>query len=97
MSNETWQVGEPLKGFVDCRCGCADCEDRATDTYRMVGYCLNCGSRPILFLFRAGDKASVHGQTCPLCGYRGWGSGLQTVRMATADEIPAAASGLGTP
>lgn len=85
-----WELGSELKAVVDCRCFCDRCEAGNSGMFRMVGYCLNCGTKPILFLFRAGDKARPDGRTCPACGYRGYGDGLKTVRMATADEIPAA-------
>jgi hypothetical protein len=78
---------DSLLAMVDARCMCRRCEDRTTNVYRMVGYCLNCKTEPILIIYRAGDKASDC--DCPVCGV--WHS-VRARRMATADEIPAAVS-----
>jgi hypothetical protein len=49
----------------------------------MVGVCYNCGTKPILMLFRAGDPSAP--QDCPVCG--NWHS-VHTQRLATDDEFP---------
>lgn len=69
---------------IDARCGCASCEGRTQNIYRMVGRCRNCGTEPILLLFRAGDSTS--GVNCPVCG--NWKT-VWAERLATYDEIPA--------
>ena len=74
---------------VDGRCFCHRCEARSGDIYRMVGTCSNCGARPILMLFRAGDPSTA--LDCPVCG--NWHS-VRSVRLASADEIPDADSPL---
>jgi len=71
---------------VDGRCNCARCVARTEHIYRMVGRCLNCGATPILMLFRAGDPTAR--LKCPLCG----NDRVESQRLATADEIPVAAS-----
>lgn len=77
---------EPLMAVIDARCGCAACEQRTTDVYRMVSLtCLNCRSGPFLMIFRSGDKAAA--QDCPVC--KNWHT-VHVKRPATADEIPAA-------
>jgi hypothetical protein len=73
--------------FIDGRCGCSRCVQRTQNTYRMVGYCVNCGTEPILILYRAGDGAAD--QDCPVCG--NWRA-VKTKRLATPDEIPAGCS-----
>jgi hypothetical protein len=70
---------------VDGRCGCNQCRTRTENIYRMIGTCRNCGTTPILLLYRAGDKASE--QDCPVCG--NWHT-VQAQRIATADELPVA-------
>jgi ssDNA-binding Zn-finger/Zn-ribbon topoisomerase 1 len=70
---------------IDCRCACDKCEARTGDIYRMVGICVNCGAKDLLMLFRAGDE--TRNADCPVCGC--W-SKVQSQRLATADEIPAA-------
>ena len=77
-----------LVAFVDGRCGCQRCEERTKNTYRMVGVCLNCGTKPILILYRWGDRAAD--VDCPVCG--NWQK-VRPQRLATADEIPAAVAG----
>lgn len=67
-------------------CTCSKCEYRTKGIYRMVGYCTNCGAKPILMLFRAGDKATD--LNCPTCGC--WHT-VRSQRLATEDEIPATA------
>lgn len=70
---------------VDGRCGCSQCEERTGNIYRMVGHCTNCGTEPVLMLFRAGDpKCDLD---CPECGV--W-KAIHPDRKATDDEIPAA-------
>jgi hypothetical protein len=69
-------------------CMCEKCTSRTTDIYRMVGYCLNCRARPILGLFRSGDKA-IH-LDCPACGNH---STVHWWRLATDDEFPEALVG----
>src|ERR1035437_2438586 len=66
-------------------CACQKYEDRTKDIYRMVGTCLNCGTKDILMLFRAGDSAS--NLDCPVCG--NWKK-VSARRLATDDEIPLA-------
>lgn len=70
---------------VDGRCDCAKCKARTESIYRMIGTCTNCGSTPILMLFRAGDPTAD--QDCPVCGKR---HGVRSQRLATADEFPEA-------
>ena len=70
---------------IDARCMCQKCEKRSKDIYRMIGSCSNCGSKNLLILFRAGDRACS--QDCPVC--RCWGT-VGPYRLATADEIPEA-------
>lgn len=72
---------------VDGRCGCAACEERTQNIYRMVGSCSNCGTDGIFIIYRAGD--SRYDQVCPVCECS------HTVRsanqrLATPDEVPAA-------
>ena len=71
---------------VDARCGCHKCEARTQNVYRMVGYCTNCGTDPILILYRAGDTAAP--SDCPVCG--NWHT-VEAKRLASPDEIPAGA------
>jgi hypothetical protein len=80
-----WQP-TPLLATIDGRCHCGRCKGRTEDIYRMVGHCHNCGAKPFLLLFRAGDPARP--LDCPTCGK--W-YGVHTDRLATPDEIPAAA------
>lgn len=68
---------------VSGKCMCNKCEQRTKDIYRMVGYCINCGQKDVLGIFRAGDRAAR--LDCPVCG--NWGS-LRWSRLATPDEIP---------
>ncbi len=87
LLSEPQAAQEPqIVAVVDGRCGCNGCVERTENIYRMVGVCLNCGAKPILMLFRVGDPAAS--QDCPICGK--W-HGVQSQRLATADEIPAAA------
>jgi hypothetical protein len=76
----------PLVGVVDCRCFCPRCVARTEDIYRMIGTCWNCKATPILMIYRSGDPAVD--QTCPLCEVR---DRVYPFRLATPDEIPAAA------
>ncbi len=76
---------DSLAGFVDARCDCSRCVSRTQNVYRMVGHCANCGAKPILILYRAGDHAAD--RDCPVCG--NW-HGVKADRLATPDEIPAA-------
>ena len=69
-------------------CMCNRCTSRTTDIYRMVGRCWNCGTEPILMLFRAGDKKAE--LDCPVCGNH-WS--VHPQRLATADEFPEALVG----
>lgn len=69
--------------FVDARCGCSSCVTRTKDVYRMIGHCANCGTEPILVLYRKGDQAAL--KDCPVCGC--WHA-VQADRLATPDEIP---------
>ncbi len=69
---------------VDGRCFCSRCEERTKNMYRMVGKCWNCGTEPILVLYREGDPAAS--VDCPVCGNR---NKVHTTRLATAEEIPA--------
>ena len=69
----------------DGRCGCARCEARTGNIYRMVGTCTNCGVTPVLMLFREGDPTGY--LDCPRCGCR---YSIMPTRLATDDEIPAA-------
>ena len=73
---------------VDGRCGCGECETRTGNIYRMVGVCYNCGTKPILMLFRVGDK--TRDLDCPVCGV--WHS-VKSQRLAGVDEIPATTTG----
>lgn len=70
---------------IDARCMCQKCKERTKDIYRMIGSCSNCGSKDILILYRAGDRAC--NRDCPVCGC--W-STVSAGRLATADEIPEA-------
>lgn len=70
---------------VDGRCSCQRCVARTENIYRMVGSCRNCGAKPILMIFRAGDPASS--LDCPVCGC---GRRVSADRLAGADEIPVA-------
>jgi hypothetical protein len=77
-----------IAAFTDERCRhprCAAAEKG--DAYRMVGGCYNCGTEPILGLFTAGHRHGNDGR-CPVCGC----SRLHWDRLASPDEIPAAAS-----
>lgn len=66
-------------------CTCSRCEASGRrEIYRMVGGCSNCGTEPILMLFRSGDEATP--LLCPKCGCQR----VQPKRIATDDEIPAA-------
>jgi ssDNA-binding Zn-finger/Zn-ribbon topoisomerase 1 len=69
---------------VDGRCFCQRCEASTGDIYRMIGVCYNCGAKPILMLFHAGDHAAA--LDCPVCGNR---NTVHALRLATPDEIPA--------
>ena len=79
---------------IDARCGCAACEERTQDIYRMVGRCTNCGTKDILVLYRAGDPVSD--QDCPSCG-NNYTVRSYTQRKATPDELPAVAANEETP
>ena len=68
---------------VDGRCGCPRCVARTENIYRMVGTCLNCGTKPILMIFRAGDPTAK--LDCPRCDNRS----VESQRIAGEDEIPA--------
>jgi hypothetical protein len=68
---------------IDARCGCARCEARTTDTYRMIGKCWNCQTDNIVILYRAGDRAAP--KDCPVCGV--WHE-VRPYRLATEDEVP---------
>lgn len=70
---------------IDMRCPCKKCRRRTENIYRMVGQCINCGTKPILMLFREGDPATAGGR-CPLCG----NGRVVAQRLATPDEIPEA-------
>lgn len=70
---------------VSGKCMCDRCEARTKDIYRMVGYCTNCGTQPILMIFRAGDKK--HDLDCPACGVR---RSVRPQRLAAPYEIPEA-------
>lgn len=70
---------------VSGKCRCPKCEQRTGNIYRMVGSCVNCGSKPILMIFRSGDKAIP--LDCPVCGV---GQSVRAQRLATEDEIPEA-------
>ncbi len=72
---------------IDGRCFCARCEESAQDIYRMVGYCLNCGTGDILVIYRAGDP--THDQDCPVCG-NNYAVRSTSQRLATPDEVPVA-------
>lgn len=69
---------------IDCRCGHSTCRDK--NIYRMVGACSNCGTKNVLMLFTA-THDSYMPQCCPVCGC----AKVHAQRLATADEIPAAA------
>lgn len=71
---------------IDMRCQCAKCNARTQNIYRMVGVCLNCGTEPILMLFRAGDPTNRG--NCPKCECH---NTVMVKRLATDDEIPEAA------
>ena len=73
---------------VDARCGCARCEARSKNIYRMVGSCYNCKAAPILVLYRWGDNAEP--VNCPMCGKY---NSVHVTRLATPDEIPVAQDG----
>lgn len=68
---------------VSGKCMCPRCEERTQDIYRMIGYCSNCRTEPILMIFRAGDKATR--LDCPVCGVY---HTVQPQRLADEDEIP---------
>ena len=67
-----------------CTCGRCDRSGRR-EIYRMAGSCYNCTAKPILMLYRAGDKACP--LDCPACGNY---QSVHPSRLATDDEIPAA-------
>lgn len=69
---------------VSGKCMCGKCEQRTQGIYRMVGYCTNCRTEPILMIFRVGDKAVR--LDCPVCGNHA----VEPQRRAADDEIPAA-------
>lgn len=71
-----------MRGLASGICKCEACEARTSDTYRMIGYCTNCGA-DVLMLYRAGDKAAS--LDCPVCG--NWHT-VQSKRLATPDELP---------
>lgn len=68
---------------IDARCGCARCEARTSNVYRMIGRCGNCGTDEIVMLFRSGDPATP--RDCPVCGV--WHA-VRPYRLATPDELP---------
>jgi hypothetical protein len=70
---------------IDARCHCESCVARTGDIYRMVGTCYNCGAKPILILYRAGDRTRP--RDCPVCGCA---DTVHAQRLATPDEIPEA-------
>ena len=74
---------EGIIATVDGRCGCANCKARTENIYRMIGVCYNCGAKPILMLFRAGDPSAS--QDCPKCGNY---HTVHSTRLATDDEVP---------
>lgn len=70
---------------VDNRC--SKCAADGKDIYRMVGYCGNCHTKPVLVLHSAGHEAlGPANEPCPLCGNRS----VRSERLATPDEIPEA-------
>ena len=72
-----------VSGVCTCnRCG------PAKSIYRMIGKCHNCGTEPILMLFRPGDKTAT--LECPVCGVgrSRWDPGVKAKRLARPDEIP---------
>lgn len=71
--------------LIDQRCTHKNCTDK-TGAYRMVGHCRNCSTDGILGLFTEGHEHG-HDTECPVCGCRC----VHWDRLATADEIPAAA------
>lgn len=75
-----------MSAFVDARCRDRSCEGK--NTYRMIGGCYNCGTKPLLGLFTVGHEAQggSPGSECPVCET----SRLHWDRLATPDEIPAA-------
>lgn len=72
---------------VDGRCNCKKCEQRTSNTYRMIGRCSNCHTNPVLMLFREGDPALS--LTCPVC--KNWHT-VNIQRHAEDHEIPEYAS-----
>jgi hypothetical protein len=72
-----------LLGLVDRRCSHRSCGGKSI--YRMVGFCRNCGSGPLLMLFTSGHQASPG--ECPLCGCC---DAVYPERLAAEEEIPAA-------
>lgn len=75
---------DEMDGFVDARCTDRGCESKGV--YRMVGTCSNCHVKALLGMFTEGHEKSTFGP-CPMCGVS---SHLMWLRLATADEIPAA-------
>ena len=73
----------PMIACVDGRCTCQRCRDRTENIYRMIGVCYNCHAKPILMLFRAGDRSAA--LDCPICGNY---HSVHPLRLATPDEIP---------
>lgn len=84
-AEERAQEPTAIVAVVDGRCGCDRCRARTENIYRMIGVCRNCGAKPILMLFRAGDPTAP--KDCPKCG--NWHT-VQSTRLATDDEIPSA-------
>jgi hypothetical protein len=74
--------------LVDARCGHPRCDEK--NVYRMVGYCSNCGNRPLLVLISAGHKAP-YGERCPKCG----NYDVRCDRLAEDDELPLAVAADG--
>jgi hypothetical protein len=56
--------------MVDGRCTYGRCAE--TNVYRMVGYCGNCHTDPVVGLFTAGHEAGggYSSPKCPVCGCR---------------------------
>lgn len=65
-------------------CTCSRCEIGDRRIYRMVSSCLNCGTEPILMLFRSGEPTFP--LPCPRCGRKR----VHARRTATDDEVPEA-------
>lgn len=68
---------------VNGTCGCDKCVSRTKEMYHMVGYCINCGTKEILMVFRAGDPK--RDLDCPVCF--NWRS-VRSQRLANENEIP---------